>query len=1336
MSSSSPLESFAPVALAALLDGDAADPAHLTTRGGALFVDIAGSVSLAERLMTLHGVQGTAELSRVLSATFAPLVHLIHEAGGEVVQFAGDALLAVFPANYAHDEWAAVQEAIEAAERMLALELTRGVTLRVGVGAGAFTIARLGGDMHQSELVVYGPAVAECFVAAASARVGTVALGSTAAARPNAAQSPPRPRTTQWRAALKPTSVTALVPRSVRTRITEGADPWLAESRQVTVLFALVHGISLEAPEAVQQLHHVTEAFKQVVHEHNGFVRHVSIDDKGIVAVAAFGIPPMDREPQPADALHAAMALQTATESLGCSVSVGIATGRVFCGAIGAESRREYAVVGRTVNLAARLMGKAQGAIVCDESTQQAAHAIARFSPLPPLLAKGFADAVVPHRLEALDDPTKAALRTPTPLFGRDTELRRLLEVAQDATAGRRTVLLEGAPGLGKSTLLRAFADAAARTGTVVLKGQAQWNQRAASYHAWVPIVQELLGVQDDLDAARRRETAERMAVGDESVARRLPLLNDVLPVGLPETEWTAGLDGTSRAEETRGLLLDLLVRYRGTRTLALIIDDAQWCDGESWAMALRGLNDVSGILLVLSVRETQAIPVEARRLLDDPRTTALVLGALDTTAITAAAAVALGVRRLPAAIGQWLQTQAGGNPFFARELALSLVQQGAVEVADGLVVRAPTADALSRMALPASMEALVLHRIDALDATQQALLKMASVLGFTFTRQDLHTIHPVAERVDRLNDDLAALVRAQLIVSTERGYAFAHQIIVDTTYRMMVGDQLRQAHAQVAALLAARAGDEPGAMAGQVAYHALAAGDTTASFRWLSAAADEELRKGAFRDAVYHLQQALTLDEQCGYPMDTTQRAHWYRLLGDAHEGLGEMQDAQHSMQSALLHLGITLPASSGGWLRLALRELLRQLTHLVLTPKPYPADSPEWRRARDIALAMITISEVQYGDNNANGMAAMIFGAANSGDRLGEVPGVSRVLGLVGVSFAMLGAAPLARRYFDRAERVGANIGDMSGRVRTSVAYGSWATWTGGLARAAGILQHARTQAETHGLRREWEMVVGVDANEQLARADYEGHRSMGALLLTTSRERSRPLGRVWALLILSSNHLRTGQLDAAGEVLEELRGIPDLLAQEQVQADGNTLMLAVRRNDWTQVRRMADVVADGLGIRRVGGNPAGPRIVIPFHWQPFWAHSEARVALLERASPVERVQLLRDADAAARAHVAFGKQFRLGEVGALLCHGRVQSLAGAEARANRLLARGVALAEEFGMPYELARGIAFQGLAAAAGSAERRRLLADSRQRFAAIGSRWEVQQVEQLIARDHV
>lgn len=1331
MSTSSHIESFAPLALAALFDDVAADPVLVAQRGAALFVDIAGSVALAERLMTLHGAQGTGELSRVLSATFAPLVTIIHDAGGEVVQFAGDAMLAAFPS--AENPDAMVHAATAAARAMLQLELTRGVSLRVGVGAGAFAVARIGGGTHPSELVVYGEAVAEAFTAAAAATAGTVSLGENALRVAELDRETTRAPDSSWRLRIDPRCADPLVPRSVRTRIGEGADPWLAESRQVTVLFALFHGVALEQ-HAIDDLHHVTATFKNVVHDENGFVRHVCIDDKGIVAVAAFGIPPMSREPQAADALRAAESLQRVMRKRGLTVSIGIATGRVFCGAIGASTRREYAVVGRTVNLAARLMSRAHGAILCDDSTMRGTTPVARYTPLQPMSAKGFADAVVPFRLDELLQGEAAPVAS-VQLFGRDAEMRRLLELTHDAAAGRRTIVVEGAPGSGKSTLMNAFSEAAARTGALVLRGQAQWNQRAASYHAWTPILRLLIGEQLRGDDVTLSETAQRLAFGSDDIARRLPLLNDVLPLGLPESDWTSRLDGTSRAEEARGLLLDLLVRSRGDRTLVLIIDDAQWCDGESWAMVLRGLQDVAGILLVLAVRETQSLPIEARRLVEDLRTTTVVLGGLDTNAISAAAANALGVRSLPAAIGSWLQAQAGGNPYFARELALSLVQQGAVEVADGVVVRAPSAESLQRIMLPASMEALVLHRIDALDATQQALLKMASILGFIFARDDLEAVHPVPDRRDRLDDDLVALTRAQLITPHERGYAFVHQIIVDTTYRMMVGDQLRGAHARVAALLSSRVGDEPGPLAGQIAYHCLAAGDDAASFRWLSLAAEDELRKGAFRDAVYHLQQALTLDEQRGYPVDTAQRARWYRLLGDGFEGLGEMQDAKHSMQSALLHLGITLPETDRGWRRLAVKQMLRQCWHLASRPRAFPVDSPEWKRAREIMRATSTISEVHYFDNNANGMAAMIFAAANSGDRLGDMPGVSRVVGLVGVSFAMLGVSGLARKYFARADAIGTKVGDTSGRVRTAVAFGSWATWSGDLLRANDILKTARLEAEANGLRREWEMATGVGATQQLGRAQYDEHRTLGSKLLVTSRERSRPLGRVWGLLMLSSNYLRTGDLERAADMLDELRGIPDMLQQEQVQADGNSLLLALRRQDWTQVRRMADVVADGLGVRRVGGSQSRPRILIPFHWQAFGSHSEARVSLLERASPVERPQLLRDASAAIKAHAAFGKQFRIGEVGALLYAGRVQSLIGSEARAMRLLSRGVALAEEFGMPYEVARGIVFQGLAAPAASAERRRLLSESRKRFADIGARWEVQHVEQLIARDH-
>src|SRR6185436_9427119 len=63
----------------------------------ALFADISGFTRLAERLAQ-EGPEGAEELSRLLNAYFGQLIDLITAHGGDVVKFAGDAMLAIWPA--------------------------------------------------------------------------------------------------------------------------------------------------------------------------------------------------------------------------------------------------------------------------------------------------------------------------------------------------------------------------------------------------------------------------------------------------------------------------------------------------------------------------------------------------------------------------------------------------------------------------------------------------------------------------------------------------------------------------------------------------------------------------------------------------------------------------------------------------------------------------------------------------------------------------------------------------------------------------------------------------------------------------------------------------------------------------------------------------------------------------------------------------------------------------------------------------------------------------------------------------------------------------------------
>src|SRR5215213_4783048 len=61
-----------------------------------LFADISGFTILTERMVE-RGPTGVETLAHVLNEYFGQLIDIIHEYGGDVVKFAGDAVIAVWP---------------------------------------------------------------------------------------------------------------------------------------------------------------------------------------------------------------------------------------------------------------------------------------------------------------------------------------------------------------------------------------------------------------------------------------------------------------------------------------------------------------------------------------------------------------------------------------------------------------------------------------------------------------------------------------------------------------------------------------------------------------------------------------------------------------------------------------------------------------------------------------------------------------------------------------------------------------------------------------------------------------------------------------------------------------------------------------------------------------------------------------------------------------------------------------------------------------------------------------------------------------------------------------
>ncbi len=142
--------------------------------------------------------------------------------------------------------------------------------------------------------------------------------------------------------------------------------------------------------------------------------------------------------------------------SVGLPIRIGVNRGHVFAGDVGPRYRRTYTVMGDAVNLAARVMSRAEpGSVLATEDVLRGLEDSFETAPLEPFTVKGKA-----HPVHAWSVGHRVAVRAPSagrrwPLVGREVEIGALEEAMAAAAFGRgRAVEVVGETGIGKSRLV------------------------------------------------------------------------------------------------------------------------------------------------------------------------------------------------------------------------------------------------------------------------------------------------------------------------------------------------------------------------------------------------------------------------------------------------------------------------------------------------------------------------------------------------------------------------------------------------------------------------------------------------------------------------------------------------------------------------------------------------------------------------------------------------------------------------------------------------------------------------------------------------------------------
>ncbi|MFP4643847.1 MAG: adenylate/guanylate cyclase domain-containing protein, partial [Spirochaetales bacterium] len=354
-----------------------------------LFLDISGFTPLTTRLMS-RGKPGAEIISSTLNRIFTPMIEAVHEHGGFVSGFAGDAFTAVFPVDgrstgaYLHATAAALT--CQATANREHMQHTRfgefPLEISAGLGTGELEWGVVGTEDTLKSWYFRGVAIDEATLAEAAAHKGEIRttpavseiltgenIGVQPDSRGNGYDVVPRAaRNALGNLSKAPTRYDG-VPAEGIHRFFRPIDDLPADTagefREVTSVF-----IAADAGETYRDINTTVTCVLRSTRAYGGYFDVLDFGDKGCVMLIAFGAP-LNRGKDTERALSYAVDV---LDSLGYRARIGISRGTVFTGYVGSPERATYTTLGESVNIAARIaVGNEPQTAYADLATMKAA---------------------------------------------------------------------------------------------------------------------------------------------------------------------------------------------------------------------------------------------------------------------------------------------------------------------------------------------------------------------------------------------------------------------------------------------------------------------------------------------------------------------------------------------------------------------------------------------------------------------------------------------------------------------------------------------------------------------------------------------------------------------------------------------------------------------------------------------------------------------------------------------------------------------------------------------------------------------------------------------------
>ena len=637
-----------------------------------------------------------------------------------------------------------------------------------------------------------------------------------------------------------------------------------AERRQVTVMFSdLVGSTALSARMDPEDLREIIAAYQKCVAEmvrrFGGFVAKYLGDG----ALVYFGYPEA-HEDDAERAVQAGLELIAAVSALKTRASlqtrVGIATGLVVVGdLVGSGEAQERGIVGETPNLAARLQGIAEpNTVVIAEGTRKLLGTLFELEDLGLKDLRGIAGQVrawaalrtssVESRFEALH---AAGL---TALVGREEEIELLRRRWSRAKSGEgQVVLLSGEAGIGKSRLTAVLVESLTPEPHTRLRYFCSPQHTDSAFYPIIGQMERAAGLLHDDMPRQKLDKFDALLVQTSTSLEDAALIAEMLSLRDDGRYPVLELTPQQRRQKMLEALTAQMETLSRQNPVLMIFEDAHWSDPTSLEAFSRVVDRIRTlrVLLIVTFRPEFEPPW-----IGQPHVTALTINRLTERDVSAMIDRVVGNKRLPAGIRQDIIERTDGIPLFVEEMTKAVLEAETDGAADRVAAAVPS----PALAVPASLHASLMARLDRLGGPTKELAQVAAAIGREFAHALLATVLPKPE--GELGPALDRLMAAGLLfrrgVPPHATYLFKHVLVRDAAYGSLLRNQRQQLHALIAAAVETQFPEIVATQPEWLAQHCDEAGWPEKATQYWRAAGEQAVRRAANVEAIEHFRRAL----------------------------------------------------------------------------------------------------------------------------------------------------------------------------------------------------------------------------------------------------------------------------------------------------------------------------------------------------------------------------------------------------------------------------------------------------------------------------------------------